>query len=317
MTGYRILVTGSSGFLGGVIVRKLLAQGHAVAGLDPMPPLQAGYRHFGDDLSEPGRLQALLDAEKPTHIIHAGGVSGPMVFADQPERVIAINVAGTLNLIAAALKAQATTFIYCSSVSAVGEYYEATPIGEDYPLRPTNTYGASKAAVEMVLRGLFRRVPLDLCALRFTGVYGPGRRTAFIVDDIVAGALERRPVRVPASSDWPYIFVDDAADAAIAACLSDRRAQLAYFLAHPEQVALQDLAQAAGLEHWEIDRSQGELRRGPVDIAPAKRDFGFDPKVGIREGIQRMMEAGRAALDIQTKIAARGPTGDSRTGLQE
>jgi nucleoside-diphosphate-sugar epimerase len=66
--------------------------------------------------------------------------------------------------------------------------YERHPVGSDFPLRPLNTDGCSKAAMDMVLRGLWKRVPLDLCSLRFTSVYGPARRTSLIIDDVVDAA---------------------------------------------------------------------------------------------------------------------------------
>lgn len=291
MTPHRVLVTGSSGFLGQAIVARLLAQGHVVMGLDPAPPVGATYQHFNDDLLDGERLRSLLLAERLTHIVHAGGVSGPMVMSDDPARIMTINVIGSMNLLMAARASNVKTFVYCSSLSAIGDYYEPFPISDDYPLRPNSAYGCSKAAFDMVLRGLYVRIPLDLCSLRFTGIYGPGRKTAFVIDDIVAGAIEGRPVRASASSDWPYIYVDDAADAAIAACFSESRKQLFYLLSYPEQVALIDLADAAGLTTLDVDGSQPEFRRGPVDIEPAIRDFGFAPKIDHREGIKRMIAA--------------------------
>ncbi|MDQ2954513.1 MAG: NAD(P)-dependent oxidoreductase [Pseudomonadota bacterium] len=292
-----VLVTGSSGFLGRAVAERFVAAGHHVIGLDPAKPLASIVRHVTDDLSDPVRLRELLAGEGITDIIHAGGVSGPMVMPDRPDRVIAINVAGTLNLLQAALDAKTKTFIFCSSVSAIGEFYEKEPIGDDHPLQPTNTYGCSKAAVDMVLRGLWRRLPLDLCSLRFTGIYGPGRRTQFVVDDIVDSALSGHPVRVPAATDWPYIYVDDAADAVIAACFCAHRRQLSYFIAYPEQVSLMDLATAAAEAaghhpvRLEIDQTKPPSSRGPLDIAPAQRDFGFSPRIDHREGIRRMVAA--------------------------
>ena len=171
-------------------------------------------------------------------MIHAGGVSGPMVLAEEPAKVIDINVGGSLNLLQACLETSVSTFVYCSSVSALGDFYEPNPFGADFPLHPINTYGCSKAAMEMVLRGLWKRVPLDLCSLRFTSVYGPGRRTSLIIDEIVDAALQHQPVAVEPTSDWPFIFIDDAADAAVAACFSQRRRQLHYFISYPEQVSL-------------------------------------------------------------------------------
>jgi len=294
MTG-AVLVTGASGFLGCAVVERLLALGYDVVGLDPAPPHVTTIRHINDDLSDADRLRELLTAERFTHIIHTGGVSGPMVLADRPEQLIAINVMGSLNLLQAAIITGVKAFVYCSSVSAVGEYYEDTPIGDDYPLRPTNTYGASKAAVDMVLRGLWRRVTLDLCSLRFTGIYGPGRRTQFVIDDVVNAAVKGHPVHVPAATDWPFIYIDDAADSAVAACFSKHRKQLTYFIAYSEQVSLADLAKATSLAgrpvRLEIDSTNPPLARGPLDITPAQRDFGFSPKIDHREGIRRMLVA--------------------------
>jgi nucleoside-diphosphate-sugar epimerase len=301
----RILVTGASGFLGSAIIPRLLRRGEEVLGLDLRPPESANARHVQDDLSDPARLRALLVDERIRHVIHAGGVSGPMVLSDRPDRVMAINVGGSLNLLLAALDAGVKTFVYCSSVSAIGDFYEVEPIGNDYPMRPATPYGCSKAAIDMVLRGLWRKTPLDLCSLRFTGIYGPGRRTAFVTGAIVDAAIEGRPAQVEPLSDQPYLYIDDAADAAMAACLSDRRRQLHYFLAYPEQVSLADLAAAAAAAgapvKIEVDATRTPARRGPLDISPAVRDFGFAPKIDHRTGIARMIIArrGRYGADHQ------------------
>ena len=286
------LVTGSSGFVGRVVMQRLAAMGHRAIGLDPVaaPTTQAL-----DDLSDRSRLHELLRREHVTHVIHAGGVSGPMVMPDDPAGVIAINVTGSMNLLYAAMDCGVRTFVYCSSVAAIGEFYEPAPIGEDYPMRPTSTYGCSKAAMDYVLRGLWRKVPLDMCSLRLTAVYGPGRQTEFNVDTIVRAALAGQPARIAPLSDWPYVYVDDAADACIAACFSNTRKQLAYFVAHPERVTPEDIAAACAAAgrpvKLEIDTSQPKSSRGLVDVQAAARDFGFRAQVGHREGIRRMIAA--------------------------
>ena len=114
-----------------------------------------------------------------------------MVMTDDPAGIIAINVTGSMNLLYEAMAGGVTTFVYCSSLAAVGNFDETAPIGEDYPLRPGSTYGCSKAAMDYVLRGLWKKVPLDICSLRLTAVYGPGRETEFNVDTIVQAALAR------------------------------------------------------------------------------------------------------------------------------
>src|SRR5881394_2475931 len=115
------LVTGSSGFVGRAIVSRLAAAGQTAIGLDPRP---AATTQVIDDLSDRARLRDLIAREKITHVIHAGGVSGPMVMADDPAGVIATNVAGSMNLLYEAMAGSVTTFVYCSSVAAFGNYYE-------------------------------------------------------------------------------------------------------------------------------------------------------------------------------------------------
>ncbi|MGB7257767.1 MAG: NAD(P)-dependent oxidoreductase [Pseudolabrys sp.] len=294
-----VLVTGASGFLGAAVVERLAAQGHRAIGLDPAPSTGAVHRHVRDDLSDRKRLETLLRDEKISHVLHCGGVSGPTIMSDDPARVMDINVAGSFNLLQASLASGVRTFVYCSSVSAVGNFYEEKPINDDYPLRPASAYGSSKAAMDMVLHGLCGRVPLDLCSLRFTSIYGSARQARFVVDDIVAAALTGEAASVEPTTDWPYIYIDDAADAAVAACFSTSRRQLYYFIAYPEQVTLKDLASAAGKSagrpaRLTVDADASRAMRGPLDIAPAQRDFGFAPKIDHREGIRRMVEARRA-----------------------
>lgn len=288
------LVTGASGFLGNAVMKLLAQKAHRAIGLDPRP---SATTQLIDDLSDHARHRAWLTGEKVTHIIHAGGVSGPMVMADDPVGIIVINVVGSLNLLRAAIEAGVKTFVYCSSVSALGNFYENEPVGEDYPLRPTSPYSASKAAMDMVLRGLWGKVPIDLCSLRFTVIYGPGRQTVFTVEKIVGAALAGKIARIEPMTDWPYIYIDDAAQAAVAACFADGRKQLSYFIAHPEKVTPDDIAGAAATAgkpvRLEIDNSKPVSARGPVDTDTPARDFGFRAKVGYREGIRRLIEAAR------------------------
>jgi nucleoside-diphosphate-sugar epimerase len=167
------LVTGASGFLGHAIMKLLDRDGRRAIGLDPVPSATAD---IIDDLSDRPRLKALLADKNVTHIIHAGGVSGPMVMADDPIGIIAINVAGNLNLLRAAMEAGVKTFIYCSSVSALGDFYESQPVGEDYPLRPNSTTAPQKPRWTWCCAGsgAESRWICARCALQRSMVHGDG-----------------------------------------------------------------------------------------------------------------------------------------------
>ena len=288
------LVTGASGFLGKAVMKLLAEEKQRAIGLDPR---SSDTVQVVDDLSDRSKLTRLLASEKITHIIHAGGISGPMVLADDPVKVITINVLGSLNLLYAAMDAGVSTFTYCSSAAALGSFHENAPVDESYPLRPNNTYSASKSAMEMVLRGLWGKIPLDLCSLRFTVIYGPGRETTYTVEEIARAALAGKVARIAPMGDWPYVYIDDAARAAVQACYAKGRKQLSYFIAHPERVTPDDIAAAAAAAgrpvHIEIDTSRPKAERGPLDVEPAARDFGFRAQVGHRDGVRRLIESAR------------------------
>jgi nucleoside-diphosphate-sugar epimerase len=91
-------------------------------------------------------------------------------------------------------------------------------------------------------------------------------------------------------TDWPYVYIDDAARAAVQACFSKSRKQLSYFIAHPEKVTPDDIAAAAAAGkpvRLEINGSKSTIARGPLDIEPAARDFGFRAQAGHRQGVRR------------------------------
>lgn len=294
----RILVTGSSGFLGAATVARLTTMGHDVLGVDPAPPVPgASHCHVADDLSDAAGLLALLQDFQPHVVIHAGGVSGPMVLADQPQRVMAINVRGSLNLLDASLAVGVRRFVFCSSISAIGEFVDG-PLPDDPPMRPNTAYGASKAAIDQVLGGLHGRCPMEMISLRFTAIYGPGRRTAMPIGDVVAAAIAGVPVRVPRQPPWPYVFVDDAAEATIAAAFAaGPLPQLHYNIAHPDLVSLADVAAALGAAGFGVEMTEDEtlpgVARGPLSIEAAARDLGFRARLDHRAGIARMVAAAR------------------------
>jgi UDP-glucose 4-epimerase len=236
----------------------------------------------------------LLKATRPDAVIHAGGISGPMIPVE-PARLMAINVAGSINLLQASVTAGVKRFVFCSSISAVGEF-TGGPLPDDAPLQPATPYGASKAAMDQVLRGLHGRLAMELCALRLTGVYGAGRRTANAFGDLIAAALAGRPARVPSAvNSWPYVYIDDAADAVVAAAMAPAVTQLFYNIAHPELVSLQDIAAALAAAGAPVelvpDPELPVVRRGTLAVAAAARDFGFTAAVDHKAGVRAMLGA--------------------------
>ncbi|BDG10362.1 NAD-dependent epimerase/dehydratase family protein [Anaeromyxobacter paludicola] len=169
----KVLVTGSTGFIGQHVCRVLLARGHAVRALARNPaaaaPLSAaGAEVVKGDVCEPATLPAAVEGCEA--VLHLAGV----VKALGRPAFFAVNAGGTRHLADAAIAAGATRFVLVSSLAAAGPSTAARPRTADDPPAPVSAYGESKLAAEAVLRDLAFR--LEATVVRPPIVYGPGDR---------------------------------------------------------------------------------------------------------------------------------------------
>src|ERR1043165_3975695 len=156
----RILLTGSSGWLGRFLAPRLRAKGHEVTGLDGSP---------GADTDAIGSVadRALVDrlfAERGIEaVIHAGALHKPDIARYPPEAFTQVNVEGTRNLLDAAVAAGNDRFLFTSTTSLMisetvragraGGATSAFWLDEDFgPLAPRNVYGATKLEAERLCR---------------------------------------------------------------------------------------------------------------------------------------------------------------------
>ncbi len=271
-----VLVTGSAGFLGRAVCMLLHGRGIRTVGVDPQQNEITGYQSFADDLTDRKRIAEYLAFYGVTHIIHCGGISSPALAT--PDRIIATNTGDSINLALAAYDANVRRLVFASSIAA---------------RNPQDAYGYSKAATELALRALNAQSPGRFLALRFAGIYGPGRRTAILPHDLIAAALNHAKFELPEPSVRHYIFIDDAAAAAVQACFAVTALEAFYDIAFPDHVTTLDLARAVQklLPSFRFDVQQpgDALAPSNVDIAPATRDFGFTPQINAEAGIRRII----------------------------
>ncbi len=294
MTSETVLVTGSSGFIGFQVARTLAETGRRVVGLDPVPPADEmpGVTAIGERLGDVRQMSELLRSRKIETVVHTGGVSGPMLARDDPYSVCEANVIGTVNLIEAARREGINRFVTCSSAAAFGDTPPA-PVPDDAPLRPTNLYGATKGASDLILSAYRAQYGFDCVSLRFSSVYGPGRRTDCAIRTMLSNALQGRPSHF----DWGighrrhYLFVEDAVGAVLRAIEAAPTDQFAYNIAGPDFVEMTRIGEIVStlVPGAEITFGSGPdplgYRREELDISAAARNLGFAPQYGIDEGI--------------------------------
>src|SRR6478672_8981386 len=148
----RVLVAGGAGYIGSVVTAALLADGHEVTVLDDLSTGHADAVPAGATLAEVALHDSapVLADVRPEAVLHFAAKSLVGASQQQPEDYWHTNVGGSLALLEAMRAAGCRRIVFSSTAATYGEP-EAVPIPEDAPTRPTNTYGASKLAVDHML----------------------------------------------------------------------------------------------------------------------------------------------------------------------
>ncbi|MFH1530643.1 MAG: NAD-dependent epimerase/dehydratase family protein [Pseudomonadota bacterium] len=319
-----ILVTGATGFLGGHLVRTLLARGSQVRALGRSLPaglaLQAAGADFMPvDLRDGPAMRAAcagVDA-----VIHAGALSTAW---GRSRDFHDINVVGTENVIAGCIENGVGRLVHVSSPSILSRHMPQLDLDESHPLPETfvSMYSETKAAAEERVRGA-AVAGLETVILRPKAIYGPGDRTVF---PRIIQALERG--RLPIVGDGVTLtnitHVRDVVQACLLALEQDAAVGKTYLITGGEAVNLWEIIGhiagrrglapparkipvrralwiGAALEAlWRMLRLPGEppLTRYKAsilgysqtyDIAAARRDLGYAPEVRWKDGVDEFL----------------------------
>lgn len=236
----KALVTGATGFVGGHLVRALVARGDAIVALARRPEAHAaltalGATPVGGSLENDRALTtALADVDV---VYHLAGVVAAKTEADY----LAVNEGGTQRLIDAVRKqAPGARFVHVSSQAALGPSPRGTPLAEDAPCRPITPYGRSKLAGELALRGS----GLAWTIVRPSPVYGPGDRAFLSLFEVVRTGFA--PVFGSGNQELSLVYVEDLARAIVLAGSQPGVVGEVLHTAHTEVILSRDVARAAG-----------------------------------------------------------------------
>lgn len=209
----RLLVTGSSGFIGSAIARKAASLGHEVIGVSAGIGDVPGIERIEADLtlsSDYAKLPGKIDV-----ILHLAGQSSVGESLKNPAADLRSNTVSTLNLIAYGIKAQATKFIYASSTAVYGDADDRA-VCESDPCAPVSCYGVGKLASEDYLN--IYKSELPYTAFRMFNVYGPGcsveKLRRMVIGIYLYHAIKDGHIPVAGSFDRyrDFIYIDDVVD---------------------------------------------------------------------------------------------------------
>jgi UDP-glucuronate 4-epimerase len=226
----RVLITGTAGFIGFHIARRLLCEGHAVVGIDGITPYydQSLKRRRHEILGESPQFSAnVMMLEDGPHltecvrstaaevVIHLAAQAGVRYSAENPRAYLDSNIIGTFNLLEA-LKGTSCGHLIVASTSSVYGTSEHIPFEEKQPTdRPVSLYAATKKAMEVLAYNHACSIGLPTTAMRLFTVYGPWGRPDMAIFKFVRNIIESRPIDVYGFGNMTrdFTYIDDTVEA--------------------------------------------------------------------------------------------------------
>ena len=304
----KVLVTGGAGYVGGVSVEAILAAGHQVVVLDDLSTGHAAIVHpearlvegsFGDEAA----TRRLLEEHAVDAILHCAARSLVGESVRDPAKYYRDNVAGGIALLEAARTVGVGRIVF-SSTAAVYGIPDATPILEDAPLRPINTYGETKRTFEGALRWYGVAYGLRSVVLRYFNVAGATDRLGEVhrpethLIPNVLRAAEGGPELTLFGEDYPtpdgtpirdYIHVADLADAHVAALEATGVTMTAAEAGREPGPLICNLGTSSGFSVREVLAAASDIVGAPIPHTIGPRRAG-DPPVLVASN-ERAREA--------------------------
>ncbi len=203
----KLLVTGGAGYVGSVVTSQLADEGHEVVVFDDLskghePAIPEGATFVKGDLLSPDSIRDVL-SEGFDGVLHFAALSLVGESVEEPEKYYRNNVCGTLNLLEAMVEHGVGRLVFSSTAAVYGEP-EEVPIKETDPTLPTNPYGASKLAVDRMIRSVAGARGLSATSLRYFNV--AGARGRFGEDHEPETHLIPLVLRA-ASGEWDHVDI--------------------------------------------------------------------------------------------------------------
>jgi dTDP-glucose 4,6-dehydratase len=302
----KIVISGAAGFIGSHLCDRLLADGHAVLGLDNFITGNrrnlahlAGNPRFelrAQDITEPCAVAGPVDA-----VINAASLASPKDYMAYPIETLDVGSLGTRRMLALALE-KGARFLMTSTSECYGDPVVHPQVetywGNVNPVGPRSCYDESKRYAEALTMAYHRKFGVRTNIARIFNTYGPrmklddGRVVPAFLDQAIRGL----PLTVfgDGSQTRSFCYVSDLVDGLCRLMLSDERYPVN--LGNPQEMTILEFAQRiqrltgsnCGIEFRELPQDDPQQRK--PDIAKANAVLGWKPKVGLDEGLQKTVE---------------------------
>jgi len=228
----KFLVTGGAGFIGSAFIRLLLENNenrHGVVNLDKLTYAgnlenlasvadNARYRFVHGDICDAALVNSLVAEEKPDVIVNFAAESHVDRSILSPAPVFETNLRGTFTMLEAARTHNTPRYVQISTDEVYGSIDPPHDADENYPLRASSPYSASKAGADMLALSYFVTYKMPVTVTRASNNYGPYQFPEKLIPLMISNAMEGRPLPIYGDGqqirDW--LYVDDHARAILA-----------------------------------------------------------------------------------------------------
>ena len=318
------LVTGCAGFIGARVSEMLLDEGHGVVGVDNLNDAydirlkdwrlkrllgREGFRFLKLDISDRQAVNDQLSTTTLDGMINLAARAGVRSSVEIPWTYVETNTNGTLNLLEFCRRHGVPKFILASTSSLYGAN-PPLPTPEtaesDHPLQP---YAASKKGAEALAYSYHYLFGIDTTVFRFFTVYGPAGRPDMVMFRFCQWIAEGRPVQITGDGTQSrgFTYVDDIARGTILG-LKPLGFELINLGGH-ETISINDmvtvienkLGRKANLKY--IERNPADVMENWANVDKARRLLGWQPQVGLDDGIGRLVDWYLAERSWTSQIA--------------
>ncbi|MDO8307650.1 MAG: SDR family oxidoreductase [Actinomycetota bacterium] len=308
----RALITGGAGFIGSHLCERLLDEGYDVLCVDNY--YSSTKDNIAHLLSNP-RFEVLRhDVTFPLYvevdeIYHLACPASPIHYQRDPVQTTKTAVHGSINMLGLAKRTGAR--ILLTSTSEVYGDPLVHPQTEDYwgnvnPIGPRACYDEGKRAAETLFFDYHRQHALKIKVARLFNTYGPRMHPhdGRVVSNFVVSALAGEPITIygEGSQTRSFCYVDDVIDGLLALMRSGDEVTGPINLGNPGEFTIAELADlvlaqtgsSSPIEHRPLPQDD-PVRRQP-DITRAKETLGWEPTIGLSDGLARTIEYFRSTL---------------------
>lgn len=306
------LVTGGAGFIGTNLCARLLSEGAHVVCLDNLATgrvdnLQSFEHEPAFEFVEHDVIDSLPQwlrdgRSKLTHIYHLACAASPTHYQADPEQTMLTNVVGTCNLLRLAEETGARLLL--TSTSEVYGDPEVHPQKEDYRgwvncTGPRACYDEGKRAAETLAFDFVRANRADVRVARLFNTYGPKMRCddGRVVSNVICQALSGNDITIygDGSQTRSFCYVDDLIRGLV--LLAESGEHLPVNIGNPQELTLLELAETvvrvtgakSEIVYEALPVDDPQVRQ--PDITRARQLLGWEPQVGLEEGLRRVLES--------------------------